>query len=227
LLSEIHPRGIDKFNPLQQAHEWFNLLSTKDLNQFALPGQIVSFMDAIHLIQQRSQEQDYDLIIRDWAHLDFFGVPWTNNLSYRLDTAETLAPDFHLIQSAIVRHPIDQWLSMNRLPLLEGKLTLEGFLKGYLEFAKNASEIGFIRYEDFTENPDHQLQSLCQKLDLTFDVGYKDRWQDYKKITGETSSRGEIEPQPRRSIEPETLQKIQNNDCYQKSIEILGYSDIS
>jgi len=229
LLSEIHPRGMEQFNPLQQAHEWFNLLSTKDLNQFALPGQIVSFMDAIHLIQQRSQEQDYNLIIRDWAHLDFFGVPWTNNLSYRLDTAETLAPDFHLIQCAIVRHPIDQWLALTRWSTLYGKLKLETFLKGYLEFAKLASEIGFIRYEDFTYEPDTVLQQLCQQLDLTFDPNYKDKWQDYNKITGDplqninNQEEGEIKPQPRRPIEPELLETIENNKFYQEAIKILGY----
>jgi predicted O-linked N-acetylglucosamine transferase (SPINDLY family) len=224
LLSEIHPRGMETFHPAQQADQWFNLLSPKDLNDLA--SKPIPFIDVIRLIHQRSQERDCNLIIRDWAHLDFFGVPWTNNLSYRLDTAEELTRKFNLLQVAIVRHPVDQWLSLNRLSTLQGKLTLENFLKGYLEFAKIASEIGFIRYEDFTHHPDFQLKTLCDQLNITFDSEYKGKWKDYKKITGEIASKGEIVPQPRRQIKPETLQEIQNNQLYLEAITLLGYEDL-
>jgi len=227
LLSEIHPKGMEMFNPLQQAHEWFNLLTTRDLNELATTKPI-SFVDAIERIHQRSQENNSNLIIRDWAHLDFFGVPWTNNLSYRLDLAETLKTHFELIQVAIVRHPIDQWLSLSKLAILQEKLTLEQFLKGYLEFAKIASQIGFIRYEDFTQNPDAELQTLCNNLEIPFDNGYKDKWQDYQKITGDIGNQNptEISPQPRRQIEPETLQEIRNNQLYLEAITLLGYEDV-
>ncbi|NBD19019.1 MAG: O-linked N-acetylglucosamine transferase, SPINDLY family protein [Cyanobacteria bacterium] len=226
LLSEIHPRGMDMFNPLQQAHDWFDLLTTKDFNELAT-SKPVSFVDAISRIHQRSEENNCNLIIRDWAHLDFFGVPWTNNLSYRLDLAETLKTHFDNIQAAIVRHPVDQWLSLCRLELLQGKLSLENFLQGYLEFAKIATEIGFIRYEDFTHDPDTQLQALCEKLETPFDPNYKEKWQTYKKITGETASQGEITPQPRRHIEPEVLETIEKNEFYQEAITLLGYSEVN
>ena len=236
LLSEIHPRSMDlMYNPLQQAHEWFNLLSTKDLNEFATTKPI-SFMEAIHLIHKRSQERDCSLIIRDWAHYDFLGVPWTNNLSYRLDLAETLKPDFNLIQAAIVRHPIDQWLGLQRWRNIREHLALEHFLKGYLEFARIVSQIEFIRYEDFTKNPDANLEKLCKTLNIEFDSNYVSKWKEYKQITGDINLQQDdltnleeerISPRPRRYIEPETLEKIESSEFYQEAITLLGYDVVN
>jgi hypothetical protein len=75
LLSEIHPLGIRQFNPLAQAQRWFGLLSSHDLAALAARGQI-GFADAIELIHRRAEECNQRLVVRDWSHLDFTGVPF-------------------------------------------------------------------------------------------------------------------------------------------------------
>jgi hypothetical protein len=222
LLSELHPNGMEMFNPLKQAHDWFQLLSADDLIEWV--GKPVSFPDAIALIQKRAAERDLSLVVRDWAHLDFTGVPFIPQPSYRLETAEVLADKFRLVQVAVVRHPIDQWLSVSSRTVARDQLSVEEFLRGYLEFARQCCDIGFIRYEDFTHDPDAQLQTLCQKLELTFDPEYKNRWMHYDKITGDRSSATTIEPRKRQEVDPDLLAQFENNEHYQEAIRLLGYT---
>lgn len=110
LLSEIHPAGVRYFNPLNQAHHWFQLLTPWDLEHIA-QGSGLSFSDAIGLINQRCREQGKHLVLRDWGHLDFTAVPFLDTPSYRLTLADVLAGEFSVVHTAVVRHPADQKLS--------------------------------------------------------------------------------------------------------------------
>jgi hypothetical protein len=127
LLSEIHPLGTARFNPLVQAQRWYGLLSSRDLAELRA-RQGIGFVDAIELIHQRAVDAGQRLVIRDWSHLDFTGVPFVANPAFRLLTAEALAGRFELRQICTVRHPLDQWLSLRGLAVVQGKLTLERYL---------------------------------------------------------------------------------------------------
>ena len=225
LLSEIHPLGIRQFNPLAQAQRWFGLLSSHDLAGLAARGQI-GFADAIELIHRRAAECNQRLVVRDWSHLDFTGVPFVAKPAYRLLLAEACSKQFDLRQVCTVRHPLDQWLSLRRLAVLQGKLTLAEFLAGYRRFAEIAHEIGFFRYEDFAGEPAPIMRSICKRLDLRFDAGFRDRWREYALVTGDMSGSragGDIAQLPRRPAEPALLDELAANDDYRKSLELLGY----
>lgn len=224
LLSEIHPLGTAQFNPLVQAQRWYGLLPSQDLAELRARGR-VGFADAIALIHRRAEDSSQNLVIRDWSHLDFTGVPFTKP-TYRLLTAEALATRFELRQACTVRHPLDQWLSLRRLAVVQNKLTLEQYLAGYRRFAEQACAIGFLRYEDFITDPGLVLKDLCRRLGLRFDRHYTERWRDYAFVTGDVSgSRGgsEIRPVPRQPVEPGLLDALQANPDYQVSLELLGY----
>jgi hypothetical protein len=203
LLSEIHPLGIRQFNPLAQAQRWFGLLSSHDLAALAARGQI-GFADAIGLIHRRAEECNQRLVVRDWSHLDFTGVPFVARPAYRLLLAEACGKQFDLRQVCTVRHPLDQWLSLARLAILQGKLTLADFLAGYRRFAETASEIGFFRYEDFTAEPAPVMKAICKRLELKFDAGFRGRWHEYALVTGDMAGSragSAIAPLPRRAVE--------------------------
>jgi hypothetical protein len=226
LLSEIHPKGIKQYNPIAQADQWFGLLRQEDL---ATIKRGMSFNDAIALIDDRCTAKGKTLVIRDWSHLDFTGVPFLDDPPYTLTLARTLARHFSIIHTASVRHPLDQWLSLSELSYIKGKIEPEDFLRGYRRFAEAAVGIGFIRYEDFTQEPDEKLHLLCERLKISFDPEYKDRWTRYKKITGGTRTnrgRSEIRPLPRRALEPQLLKRFEVNTDYQAAIELLGYADL-
>jgi len=226
LLSEIHPLGTAQFNPLVQAQRWYGLLSSQDLAELRARARI-GFVDAIELIHQRVVDAGQRLVIRDWSHLDFTGVPLVANPAYRLLTADALAGRFELRQVCTVRHPLDQWLSLRGLAVVQGKLTLERFLAGYRRFAEQACKVGFLRYEDFVADPDAVMRDLCRRLELRFDRHYSDRWSSYAFVTGDVSGgRGglEIQPVPRRPAAPELLDAIKANADYGVSLELLGYA---
>lgn len=226
VLSEIHPLGSQWFNPIRQAHKWFNLLTPGDIRWFRTKGSIV-FADVIAVIQERCLEQNKTLILRDWSHLDFTAVPFLEKPSYRLLTAEALSDKFTINNTATVRHPIDQWLSLRNLELLHAKIKLEEFLRGYHRFADYCKEIGFIRYEDFSKSPQREIEQLCHRLSVRYDSTFIQNWCEYDRITGDTSSqRGyekEIKPVPRRNMEDGLLDQFEKNPDYIQSIKILGY----
>ena len=226
LLSEIHPLGTAQFNPLVQAQRWYGLLSSRDLAELRARGRI-GFVDAIDLIHQRTVEAGQRLVIRDWSHLDFTGVPFVANPAYRLLTADALARRFDLRRICTVRHPLDQWLSLQGLAVVQGKLSLDDYLVGYRRFAEQAREIGFLRYEDFVADPTAAMKELCRGLELRFDRQFAERWSSYAFVTGDVSGRRggfEIRPVPRRPVAPELLDAMQANDDYRASLELLGYA---
>lgn len=233
MLSEIHPRVMDGvFNPLTQAEKWYHLFRQDDLSQIRKNNDI-SWIKAIELIHRRTQQAGKRLLVRDWSHIDYTGVPWVDNPFYRLTTAEVLSKYFHINSTCTVRHPVDQWLSLEKLAVIQGKLDIRTFLKGYRAFAEKAAEIGFLRYEDFTSSPDNSLQLLCNRLGLDYDGSYTDKWYVYTNITGDTARTGsgrgtqkkEILTLRRRTPERQIQQQFRSNPDYAAAIRILGYED--
>lgn len=225
LLSEIHPSGTRWFNPIGQAQQWYEAFTADEIEAFRRQGQI-DFADAITQIAWRAGERRQTLVLRDWSHLDFTGVPFVRKPAHRLMLAEALRPHCDLVQACTVRHPIDQWLSLSRLQIMQGRLFLEPFLEGYRRFAEVALEIGFVRYEDVTDRADAALADLCLRLEFDFDPTFGERWATYDKITGDTSgSRGgqQIRAVPRREVAPEVLAAVAGNDDYRAALELLGY----
>lgn len=225
LLSEIHPRGTHIFNPLAQAHDWYDLVQPEETR-----GQH-DFIESIQLIEQRCRASGKTLVIRDWAHLDFIGRPFVNNPPYKLLLTEALAPVFDIAQFALVRHPIDQWISTSSLKIMQGQLDMESFLAGYRRYAEQSIKTGFMRFEDFVREPVHQMERLCKHLDISFDPGFIDRWQANTRVTGDTSktSRGsrknEISPLVPHVVGNTLMEKFRSNADYQQAIKLLGYTD--
>jgi hypothetical protein len=225
LLSEIHPLGTHIFNPLAQAQDWHNLMQPEDSSRQ------YNFIETIQLIEQRCRASGRTLVIRDWAHLDFIGVPFLERPSYHNQLNEALTSIFDVMQYSLVRHPADQWLSTARLKVMEGHLDLDAFLAGYQKFAEQAAASGFMRYEDFTREPVAQMERLCRHLQLDFDAGFINKWQKNRHVTGDTSGMsrgsgfGEINPLQRRPVGTLLQEKLRNNPDYCHALELLGYED--
>ncbi|WP_254508125.1 O-linked N-acetylglucosamine transferase, SPINDLY family protein [Anatilimnocola floriformis] len=222
LLSEINPQGLDSFCPRNQAREWFQLLSEDEARrQHADPGQ--EFLQAISLIEERCRSQGKSLVIRDWTHLDFTGLPFLSTPSYKMTTSVMLDKSFDVVRTATVRHPLEQLVSLRAIDVVK-PWDEEQVLHGMRRFAEQAKEIGFIRYEDFCRQPDQRLNEMCEKLRLNFDVKYQQRWRSYDKITGNMSFNIQtIEPRPLPQVEQDMLDRLSKNSDYQDILQILGY----
>lgn len=228
LLSEIHPDVSIELNALMQAHQWHHLFSDADLSSLSAQNGI-DFADAIQFIHKRVTDLDKVLLIRDWSHVDFTAVPYAALPSYSFSTVNRLKDRFSINHYATVRHPIDQWLSLNGLQIIRGKLTLEDFLLGYRKFAEAAVKIGFVRYEDFVQSPEAQIEKICTELALPFDANFIQNWQAYDKLTGDViqgeRNQGPIQSLPRKPVDEAMLEAFNNNADYHHSIQLLGYQE--
>lgn len=244
MLSEVHPavnkllehpltqktpdvvKLLARMEALRQAHQWFNLLTPEDRAALVTRGALPPFEESVDLIHQRASERGLTLVLRDWSHLDFAAAPFIARPTHRLSTAQTLASRFHIVSTTFVRHPIDQWLSIQGIPMLKQRLTLEQYLEGVYKFAIEAERLGFIRYEDFTKDPDPNVKLLCERLKIDFDPTYRERWATYTKITGDTKgtrAQTEIVSLPRRPVDQATLDRFIANEHYRAAIDLLGY----
>jgi hypothetical protein len=223
LLSEIHPLGIEKISALRQARDWFNLVGEDEIDRL---GAHPDFAASIRLIAARASTRGLSLVIRDWNHLDFTGPPLVETPGFRMATADALSAHFRLRRIATVRHPIDQWQSLRRVPLMRGKIDLDRFLVGYRRFAELAAPLGVVRFEDFCAEPEAWLQRLCAALDLRYDAGWRERWASYDRITGDDAARrggAALSLPRRRPLEPGLADAFLRHPDYRPALALLGY----
>jgi len=239
LLSELHPRAWKLFNPLKQAIEWFGLLTQAEIAGLQKKDKIY-YSQVIELIEQRCKERGKTLVLRDWAHLDFTGLPYVAAPQYRPLLYSELAQHFDIIRISTTRDPVTQWqslikLDVMRMPLQSGKFDLDKFLFGYRKYAELCVETGFIRYEDFLQNPDLVMLKLCDHLQIKFDPDFINKWPDYKTITGDVADpnrpseikraydSNKILLPPKRQVETSLKNKFLANEDYLRACELLGY----
>jgi hypothetical protein len=229
VLSEIHPAGsaihYPFYDPLEQAMRWYDLIEPAERERLGRTTP-ERFAAAIALIRERAEARGLALVIRDWTQLDYLGTPFRRETAPRSETIAALEGRFAIRAFASVRHPIGQWLSLRRVPGTK-ELTLEGFLAGYRRFAEEAVRIGFVRYEDFTAQPEATLREIADALELTYDPGFVDRWADYRNMTGDTPAPGDdgtrIAPAKARALPPGLVERFTAFDDFNTAIGMLGY----
>jgi hypothetical protein len=241
LLSELHPRASLN-GAFKQAKEWFGLLTQNDIAELQKPG-TANYTKAIMLIEQRCRARGVTLVLRDWAHLDYTGFPHLTTPAYRPLLYAELADSFDIIRISTTRDPVTQWQSLIQLALLQeplrsGAFGLDQFLLGYRKYAELCVETGFVRYEDFTVNPDLAMRKLCDHLQIKFDPDFIKKWPDYKTITGDVPSpdgpkeskmpydSNRILPLRERPVEAGLKKKFLANADYHRACELLGYSSL-
>ncbi len=227
LISEIHPGELSTTNPMMQAQQWFGLITSKDVAQWKVRSP--SVLQFVSMCELRASARGENLVLRDWSHLDYLGVPFVKP-GYGFALGEMLEAAYDLRVVTTVRHPVDQYLSLFGLPMVMQKLDFGRYCFGCLKMSEYASVHGFYRYEDFTRDPDAVLESICHDLELPFDPGYREKWAQYTTITGDTvptlgrgSMKKTIEFFDRKPIEDSLLESFRVNADYRRACELLGY----
>jgi hypothetical protein len=228
LLSEVHPANLKVTKPMVQASKWFDLIPKRTLAIWRM-GRAPSMLQFISVCQQTAESRGQTLVVRDWSHLDYIGVPFAT-AGYGFGLGESLESAFEVKQISTVRHPVDQYLSMQSFPGLEDLVPIGVYLKGCAAFAEFAAENGFVRYEDFTEDPDAALRTICDAIGIGFDPGYRDRWHSYTTITGDNPTTGgrsttarEIRSMPRKAVDGSIMDAFHACSDYEKTCALLGY----
>jgi hypothetical protein len=215
LLSEVHPLGVKMIDPAEQARRWHTLLKPAEMP--AWRGGRGRYDQLIALLAARTRAQGKALLLRDWSHLDFLGVPFTEP-GFTSRSSQLLESSFELHRFVTVRHPADQWASQQRLDMLRGRVEPAIYLRGCRAFAELAVEVGFVRFEDFTTDPDAGLVRLCAGLGVGYDPAWRDRYRTFAHITGDEEALakaiGEIRPARRHTLDPATRTVFESSDDY-------------
>ncbi len=227
LVSEIHPADLRTTRPMMQARDWLGLIGPKDLVRWKVrPPSVLQF---VSVCDARAAARGRSLVLRDWSHLDYIGVPFAEP-KYGFALGEALEPAYEIRSSVTTRHPIDQYLSLMQLHVVAPRLDFDRYCLGCARFAGFAAEHGFHRYEDFTADPDTVLRAMCAELELGFDAGYREKWASYTTITGDTvpslgrgSRKTEIVPMPRKELDAALMERFRGNEDYRRACGLLGY----
>jgi hypothetical protein len=239
LLSEIHPLGPDlrepilgeaaarRTNPLAQAKSWFDLLRAEDIDALQEAGSM-DCSDALAMIDNRCSERGDRLVIREWSHIDFLGQPFTDQPIHRSLLDEMLSAVAEVRRAVTVRHPIPQWLSLNRMDVVRGTISIVDYLAGCRAFAEMGATVGFWRFEDFTTDPEPVLRQICGALDLPFDERWRSHWREYRTITGDALQVADtptgIAPVDFLPVPAGLREAFASHDDYWRILELLGYA---
>lgn len=228
LLSEVNPRAPDTLevlNPAFQAHFWQKLLPDQPARELAL----LPFQDQIEAIWKLASDRGDRLLLRDWSYIDFFARPFLEEATDRFSIVEALRQRYELRRIALVRHPLDQWLSWCNYQgaARADDCGLERFLEKVRLFSSAARDITTVRYEDFVREPEQTMKHLCEALELPFDPVFRRRWYYYHQITGDNHDRvrgaWKIEPRPRREVPEELIERAEANSNYRLLLRMWGY----
>jgi len=228
LLSEIHPFGSqvsDTFNILSQARKWYQVPDKE-----VLGNKRYNFNEITRLIAEALEEKGLQLIIRDWVHVDFMAVPFLEQPYYHSRLVEFLEKDFDIVQFHLVRHPVPQWFSTDKLAIIHGRLSLEQYLEGHYRYAELCRQNGFIRYEDFTVEPERIMQIICDALQVDYDPEFLRNWSDYIHVTGDDikrTSQTHIRPARLPAVDADLYDQLHRCEYYQRTLDLLGYDDVS
>ena len=221
LLSRVHPSGANGVNPLQQAREWFELISDDDLERLR-KQEDWPYNEIIQMILERAERAGKKLIITDWSNPDFVADKPVSKLQGMFFHSAVLETEFDVSPAALIRHPIDQWIDLQNAEG-PGAPKMDIFLRGCARFAANLDGVDFIRYEDFLSDPKTALQKLCDILDAPFDPDWENNWREYSTFMSEPAAQ-KSEGAEKLTFDDDLLAKFKADPNYAAAIQSLGYN---
>ena len=214
LLSEIHPNGIEVLkkmkrncdfgDPIFQAQEWNELFKKEEYEK--IKNTNYNFEEKISLIVEKTEEKNKKLIIRDWSFLDYFGIPFVKP-TYKNSVLEILDKKFKILNLYILRHPLELYIScFNSLPFFIKNYNFDFFVKGYENFFLNALKSKIFKFEDFCNNPEENLKSMCKILRINFNDNFSDNLNKIK-LTGDGKALASTNIQIKDDVAPILIKK--------------------
>ena len=228
LLSEVNPCA-SVTDPLQQAAQWYDLVSPRELDNYRNKQQL-NYRQTIELICNRAEQRNKQVILRDWSYIDFTPLPFAQVPRFQFSQRDCLAADFELHETALVRHPLDMLLAADNGKLCQDAMSLRRYLRGMKLFARQANDVGFWRFEEFCADPARILRELCDALKLHFDASFAVRYTSYSAVTDISVDQASLSNNQRAVRPPVThalATLLRGSEDYMETVDILGYkSDV-
>lgn len=222
LLSEVHPLSDMHISGNATFYAPSDLTT---LSRFAgIPNINVLasslFIQNVELIYQHLKFTGADLVLREHSHFDFFKgdivtTPVVSNL---------LKEKFDLLQVVTLRNPIDCYLSLlNNNWLTFQPQTFDEYCRRYFEFIRMYSNVTFLKYEDFLEDPINFMINMCGLLKIRFSDLFINLFELFS-VTGDSGRSGNtISKRDRRALPYHFIDEVKSSN-YFKLIQVeSGY----
>jgi len=157
-----------------------------------------------------------------------------NNMSppNTLNTLDDMQDICHVKTIALVRNPIDVWLSMKNSPKTFHDIHLN-YLSLFVNDILNR-QIPILKYEDLTKSPDSFMDQFYTHLNVTNYSTVTASKRLSKNVTGDIQftdisrnyNKKLIQPIKRRPISAEDRTFLLNKTCASRIMELLGYDNI-
>lgn len=215
MFSEVNPKLNAVSSIKEQAKKWYGI----DLRE-------TNFEKSVHELLTMLEEDGRKTLLRDFSFIDF--TPHQLNEYHPLNnfgTIQTLKSEYNLKTFAFVRDAFDVWISRDCPP---------EFSKYYLNYVKELKDldIRIFKYEDFCENPVHELEKICKYLNVNFEAKCLEGVSKNEKSTGDIdlaysrgrTKKGAIQVLKRKQL-PVSLKRKANADTNLLEANLmLGYA---
>lgn len=154
------------------------------------------------------------LVLRDHAHSHFCTGA---TIAARPTLRAMVGSRFPVLSVVTVRDPIDSFLALraNKFVHFEPQ-TYEEYCRRCLAFLDAHEGVPVIRYEDFVDRPQEEMQRICELLALSFSDQFAELFTVFK-LTGDSGRKGEdIARRPRRPLDRELSEQIEASESHQQ-----------
>lgn len=232
LLSEVNPASVKlfpSFDPMYQDITWLHLLTKEDREHFSRLelGEIENFRELIQIFYDRATARERQLVIRDYNYVEFIGIPFRTDPPKRLMLYAALPRAIPTASVALIRHPIDQWLSLCKHQGPDSGISPWRFCDAYDTFLRELGTTALFKYEELIDNPQDQLLAICRELGLHFASSFRERFHQFDGVTGDlTRMRDQSISAPVRKFMPrDVLAEFRSSDGFRTILRKTGYSD--
>jgi hypothetical protein len=220
VLSEVDPLSLMardiSFAPSDLVHQL--RMGIRDVDDQLL---VKTFIAGLQVIYDWACNHGARLVLRDHTHSQFC---WGADIRKGTSLIELLQDDFQIRGAVTVRHPLDSYLSLDRLNWASfTPKTFEEYCRRYLAFLEIYQTSPLFKYEDFVADPETVTQAICTALALPFDAGFTDI-SSLVHLSGDSGrTGGRISARPRREIPERIAQECQNSKSYWLLCQRLDY----
>lgn len=230
LFTDIHPLGMQVFNPITQADKWHGLFNEDELK--VISERKSNFKESMAAISNKIAEREGTLVVHPWNHLDYVAAPFLASPSMELDTSKALRDMFTLHEAFVVRHPMGQWHDYLTSTVVGDHVSVSEFLKGYRAMAEAAANDSILHIEDLSDDPDEFLRRLCDAIGIAFDPQYAEKWFMCSSVTGDPLNQTltnkmfkDFDSPKSARLSPDVVSEIRGSADYHAILALLGYED--
>jgi hypothetical protein len=185
-----------------------------------LEGEV--FMAGLATIYKDCVKRGLRLLLRDHSHSQYC-FKTQNSSTPKL--RELIGDSSYPINSIVtLRHPLDAFLSLEKAGWLHFEpATFEEYCARTMLFLNDHAGLPWFKYEEFVEQPEIELEIMCDALGLVYDEGFKDLFPIHRLSGDSGRATGLIAPRERRPVPASLIAEADASPSYQAICQRLKY----